>query len=84
MGVGCPYPFHCCASTADVIELQVDAYPLGIRAETVYSAIETSLEMGYYIVFCIDGIFEVHNKQEQMFGFERTETTIQAVCPQVR
>jgi len=77
---GCPYPFHYHDSTGDVTELQVDAYPLGVRAETTYSAIETNLEMGDYIVFCSDGIIEAQNDLEEMFGFERTEATIQMAC----
>jgi len=77
---GCPYPFHYRASTNDVTELQVDAYPLGVRAETTYSAIETSLEAGDYLVFCSDGIIEAQNAQEEMFGFEQTEATVQMAC----
>jgi serine phosphatase RsbU (regulator of sigma subunit) len=77
---GCPYPYHYHASTGDVTELQVDAYPLGVRAETAYTAIETSLEMGDYIVFCSDGIIETTNAQEDMFGFEQTAEAIQKAC----
>lgn len=77
---GCPYPFHYRASTGDLSELQVDAYPLGVRAETTYSAIEVSLEEGDYIVFCSDGIVEAVNTDEQMFGFEQTATTIHSGC----
>lgn len=77
---GCPYPWHYHASTGEVSELQVDAYPLGVRAETVYSAIETNLEEGDYIVFCSDGIIEAKNAEEEMFGFEQTEETFKTAC----
>jgi serine phosphatase RsbU (regulator of sigma subunit) len=77
---GCPYPYHYHSSTGEVTELQVHAYPLGVRADTAYTAIETSLETGDYIVFCSDGIIEATNAQEEMFGFEQTEETIQTAC----
>jgi len=77
---GCPYPFHYHSSTGEVTELQVDAYPLGVRAETTYTAIETSLETGDYIVFCSDGIIEAANTDEGIFGFEQTAETIRAGC----
>ena len=77
---GCPYPFHFRASTGDVTELQVDAYPLGVRAETAYTTVETGLEMGDYIVFCSDGIIEAGNADEEIFGFEETAETIRTGC----
>ncbi len=58
----------------------VDVYPLGVRAETAYTAIETGLEAGDYIVSCSDGIIEAGNAEEGMFGFEQTEATIQKAC----
>ena len=76
----CPYPFHFHAATGAVEEMQVDAYPLGVRDETVYTAIETVLEPGDRIVFCSDGIAEATNTQEEMFGFERTAETIRQAC----
>ena len=77
---GCPYPFHFRASTGDVTELQVDAYPLGVRAETAYAAIETRLDTGDYVVFCSDGIIEAGNADEEIFGFEQTAETIRTGC----
>jgi len=58
----------------------VDAYPLGVRAETGYTAIEASLETGDYIVFCSDGIIEAANVDEDIFGFEQTAETIRTGC----
>jgi len=77
---GCPYPLHYHATTGQVTELQVDAYPLGVRADTVYSTIEVQLESGDDIIFCSDGIAEAANVQEAIFGFERTAETIRQVC----
>jgi len=76
----CPYPFLFRASTGKLEEMQVDAYPLGIRAETDYMAIETDLEPGDIIVFCSDGIIEMGNEAEEIFGFERTAETIRQCC----
>ncbi len=56
--------------------MQVDAYPLGIRPETAYAVIETTLEPKDYIVFCSDGVIEAGNDREEAFSFERTAETI--------
>ena len=77
---GCPYPYHYRATTGDVLEMPVDAYPLGVRPDTTYSTIEVSLSPGDRIVFCSDGIAEATNEQEEMFGFERTAETIKQGC----
>ena len=79
---GCPYPYHYKASSGVIIELQVDAYPLGVRVETTYPVIETQLEPGDRIVFCSDGIIEAENSERELFGFERTAETIRNGCDQ--
>ena len=76
----CPYPFHFRAATGEVEEMQVDAYPLGVRDGTVYTVTETTLELGDGVVFCSDGIIEAENAGEEMFGFERTAETIRQGC----
>ena len=77
---GCPYPYHFKASTGQISELQVDAYPLGVRAEATYPVIEAQLAPGDRVIFCSDGIIEAENSQEEMFGFERTAETIRKGC----
>jgi ligand-binding sensor domain-containing protein/serine phosphatase RsbU (regulator of sigma subunit) len=77
---GCPYPYHYRAASGDIAELQVDAYPLGVRAEATYPVIETQLESGDRVVFCSDGIIEAENSEEEMFGFEKTAETIRKGC----
>ena len=79
---GCPYPYHFQSSTGEISELQVDAYPLGVRAETSYPVIETQLGAGDRIVFCSDGIIEAENSTGEIFGFERTAETIRNGCSQ--
>jgi serine phosphatase RsbU (regulator of sigma subunit) len=73
---GCPYPYHYHASTGLVTELQVDAYPLGVRGGTAYQAIEGQLAGGDRLVLCSDGIPEAMNPAGEMFGFDRTAASI--------
>jgi len=77
---GCPYPLHYHTATSQVTELQIDAYPLGVRADTVYSTIQVQLEPEDCIVFCSDGIAEAARADEKIFGFERTAETIRQGC----
>ena len=77
---GCPYPYHFRAATGEVAELQVDAYPLGVRGVTRYPVIEVQLEPGDRVVFCSDGIVEAENDDSELFGFERTEEVICSGC----
>jgi hypothetical protein len=79
---GCPYPYHYKADSGEISELQVDAYPLGVRAEATYPVMETQLELGDRIIFCSDGIIEAENSEEEMFGFKRTAETIKKGCTQ--
>jgi serine phosphatase RsbU (regulator of sigma subunit) len=73
---GCPYPFHYRASSGDVVELQADAYPLGVRPDTLYRSIEVPLEPGDLIVLCSDGLIEARSTAGEHFGFERMAATI--------
>ena len=77
---GCPYPYHYRAASHKVVELEMDAYPLGIRPDTAYQTIEIQLAPGDRVVFCSDGIIEAGNTDEDMFGFERTAETIRKGC----
>ena len=77
---GCPFPYHYRASTGEVGELKVVAFPLGVRPDTAYSAIDVSLAPGDRVVFCSDGIVEATNPAKEMFGFEQTADTIRQGC----
>jgi len=77
---GCPYPYHYRAATGDVVELRVDAYPLGVVAETEYQVIEAELAPGDRLVFCSDGVIEGANPREELFGFERAAEVIGQGC----
>lgn len=79
---GGPYPYHYKAATSEIVELQVEGYPLGVRADTTYPVIETQLEPGDRVVFCSDGIIEAENSAEEIFGFEQTTETVRSGCKQ--
>jgi len=73
---GCPYPLHFQAASGEIAEVQVDAYPLGVRAESAYAMAEIQLKPGDRIIFCSDGIVEAENEGGELFGFERTNQTV--------
>lgn len=77
---GCPYPYHYKATSGEVLELQMDGYPLGIRSDASYTTLDVLLEAGDFVVFCSDGIIEAANSEEEIFGFEQTAETIRAGC----
>jgi ligand-binding sensor domain-containing protein len=75
---GNPYPLH--VSRGVVKELRVDGYPLGVREDTPYEAIEVDLQIGDYLVFYSDGIPETVNSVDEMFGYEQTMETVRQGC----
>jgi ligand-binding sensor domain-containing protein/serine phosphatase RsbU (regulator of sigma subunit) len=77
---GCPYPCHFRASTGELSEVRLEAYPLGVRPDTRYPVEEIQLESRDCVVFCSDGIIEAENPAGDQFGFERTEETIRRGC----
>ena len=62
------------------MELEVGAYPLGVRSNTEYEVLETQLHPGDRIVFCSDGIIEADTASGEQFGFEQTAETIRQAC----
>ena len=77
---GCPYPYHFRMASGEISEIELDAYPLGIRSDTNYPVKEIQLEPGDRVVFCSDGIVEAGNSDEEAFGFERIAETIKKGC----
>ena len=77
---GCPYPLHFRASSGELQEVQVEAYPLGVRPDTEYRAIDVRLLPGDYVVLHSDGFSEASDANQQMFGFDRTMEVIRQGC----
>jgi len=50
--------------------------PLGLRAECEYDGLDCQLDVGDRVVFCSDGIIEAMDDDGQLFGFERTQDTV--------
>jgi serine phosphatase RsbU (regulator of sigma subunit) len=73
---GCPYPYHYQAATGKTRELTLGALPLGLRAECEYDGLDCQLDVGDRVVFCSDGIIEAMDDDGQLFGFERTQDTV--------
>ena len=73
---GCPYPFLYRASTQQVEEVDLSAFPLGIRAESIYGVEEVDLEEGDVVVMCSDGIIEAGNEAGELYGFDRIAEAI--------
>lgn len=68
---GCPYPYFYKASNQSVDELNLSAFPLGVRDGSTYDVLEVPLSSGDVVVFCSDGIIEAAGKGDELFGFER-------------
>jgi sigma-B regulation protein RsbU (phosphoserine phosphatase) len=66
---GCPYPYHFEAEKGEAIELQADAYPLGVRPDTEYTVLEAQIQPGDYAIFCSDGIPEAEDADGVQFGY---------------
>ena len=66
----CPYPYHYRTSDGEVVELQAEGYPLGVREQSEYPVTETQS----------DGIIEADNEAGEQFGFDQTAETIRQTC----
>ena len=77
---GLPYPLHYRAATGEVGELQVDAFPLGIRPRSTYEVLEVPLAPGDRVVFYSDGLVEAANAAGNFFGFARIAEAIGQGC----
>lgn len=79
---GCPYPFHYNASTESLTELELDAYPLGVRESTTFGELTVPIGRGDQVVYCSDGLVEAMDANGEPFGFERLAELIQQSCRQ--
>ncbi|MEW6752970.1 MAG: SpoIIE family protein phosphatase [Candidatus Latescibacterota bacterium] len=77
---GCPALHHFCAATGRIAELEVVAYPLGARPDTVYPVHCIQLASGDRVVFCSDGVVEAESTAGEVFGYERTAAALREGC----
>lgn len=79
---GCPFPFHYRASVDEVVELEIEGYPLGVRPNRNYRLMEVGLEPGDRVILCTDGIIEAEDRFGHMFGFDKLAYVIREGCRQ--
>ncbi len=63
-----------------IVELELDAYPLGASLDSRYPTADLQLETGDYLVFCSDGIMESASATGEIFGYERTADVVHRCC----
>jgi hypothetical protein len=81
---GCPYPYHYQAASRRLMEIPIDAYPLGIRPDTLYVEACLSLEPDDRLIFCSDGIMEAMNEEHEQLNYERTYELVETACNEGR
>ncbi|MEW6751800.1 MAG: SpoIIE family protein phosphatase [Candidatus Latescibacterota bacterium] len=77
---GCPYPCHYRSATGEVVEVALEAYPLGVRPGLAYSTVGVEMQAGDCVVLYSDGIPEAAGAQGELFGFERAVEALRAGC----
>jgi serine phosphatase RsbU (regulator of sigma subunit) len=77
---GIPYPLHFRRNGGEIVELEVEAYPLGVRSGVDFPVIEVELEPGDRVVFCSDGLAEAEDSGGDIFSFERTAEAVRRGC----
>ena len=77
---GCPNPYHYVAATGEIHEVEVNAYPLGVRPDTLYASLEHELGDGDRIILCSDGIPETGNAEAELFDYDRTRQILLEAC----
>jgi sigma-B regulation protein RsbU (phosphoserine phosphatase) len=68
---GCPYPYIYRSAAESIEEVELSAFPLGVRANSTYDVSEVKLGEGDLVVFCSDGIIEAMSESGELFGFDR-------------
>jgi len=73
---GHPFPYHYRADSAELQELELPAYPLGVTSKARYAVAETDYGPEDLLVFYSDGIVEGANPEGEQLGFQRFEEMI--------
>lgn len=72
-----PPILHWSPHRGDLQLVQVEQYPLGLLPVTGFTGEEIRLAAGDLLVVATDGVLEVCDRQEEEFGIERLEQTIE-------
>jgi len=73
---GHPGIYHYRRGEDRVRELEMESFPLGIRVDAHYEAVEVQLTDGDLFVWYTDGMVEACNDQEEAYGYERLEESV--------
>ncbi len=77
---GMPYPFHFCRETEELTPLIMKCPPLGFLKRISAQGAETQVQSGDAIIFLSDGFDERFNYQNETWGDEALEDTLQDIC----
>jgi phosphoserine phosphatase RsbU/P len=78
----CPYPYHFRSAEGTLEEIEINAYPLGVRLDTHYTEVRLKLLPGDYLFLGSDGIAETEDATGGQFGYEQTRQAIYQACIQ--
>jgi sigma-B regulation protein RsbU (phosphoserine phosphatase) len=76
---GHPPVYHRSGRTGRVVEVETSGAPLGVSQRAEYESVRVELEPGDVVVWYTDGIYEVVNREEEQYGFERLEGVLRGV-----
>ena len=77
---GCPYAYFYQGRKGSLEEIMIEAYPIGIRADTDYLTIRVSVEAGDRLILCSDGIPEAIDENDDQMGYDRMTEIVEIAC----
>ncbi len=78
-GAGHPYPYHYHAKTGEVSRLEENGTPLVWVPNMPYAMQELTLEAGDKVLLFTDGISELQNTADEMFGEDRLDILFKGI-----
>jgi serine phosphatase RsbU (regulator of sigma subunit) len=76
-GMIAPLLAHCVpGQPAGCDFVEVGGLPIGTAIDAVYSEVSVPLAPGDTLIFLSDGIVEAHNREGELFGFDRLESFV--------
>lgn len=71
LNAGIPPVFIYRSKTRKVEEIKINGLPLGAMRDTIYNAYKTELSEGDILIMLSDGMPELRNEEDEMYGYER-------------